>query len=65
MVNLCLTPQQSKSTMPKQYGEEPAQRSESLIKLCLLIKKKEPTSYGYISLCDQKQWGESHLTDHL
>ena len=41
--NLCLTPQQSKSTMPKQNGEEPAQRSKSPIKLCLLGALKEGT----------------------
>ena len=40
--NLFLTPQQSKSTMPKRNGEEPAQRLKSLIPLCLqcTLKRK-------------------------
>ena len=46
---MLVTPQQSKSTMPKQKGKEPAQRSKSLIKFCLLgALKEKPTNYGYI-----------------
>ena len=61
---MLVTPQQSKSTMPKQKGKEPAQRSKSLIKFCLLgALKEKPTNYGYIRICDQRQWGESRLTD--
>ena len=50
---MLVTPQQSKSTMPKQKGEEPAQRSKSLIKLCLLgaLKRKNLLAmviYNYV-----------------
>ena len=40
---MLVTPQQSKSTIPKQTGKEPAQSSKSLIKLCLLGALKEKT----------------------